>query len=80
MTNQEQKKIEQALTRLVKVPEFMQWLSIMRDMREAAIEGMEGANTEKLHQIAGAIAVYNAILGNAKAYAALEKQDREKQQ
>lgn len=75
----EQKKVEHALTKLSKVPEFVEWLAIVRDMREAAIEGMEGANTEKLHQIAGAVAVYNAILGNAKAYAALEKRDRENQ-
>ena len=75
----EQKKVEHALTKLGKIPEFVEWLLVVREMREAAIEGMEGANTEKLHQIAGAVAVYNAILGNAKAYAALEKRDRENQ-
>lgn len=80
MNAAEQKRVEKCLTQLTKIPEFSEWLVVLRDMREAAIEGMEGATTEKLHQIAGAIAVYNAILGNAKVYAALEKRDRENQQ
>lgn len=80
MSTNEQKRVEKSLTQLTKVPEFTDWLVILREMREAAIEGMEGATTEKLHQIAGAVAVYNAILGNAKVYAALEKRDRENQQ
>lgn len=73
--SEQQKEMESALARLSKNRDFVEWLVLLRDMREGAIEGMEGATTEKLHQIAGAVAVYNAILSNAKAYAALKMRD-----
>jgi hypothetical protein len=72
----DQKELEKTLARLTRNADFVEWLVLLREMREAAIDGMEGATTEKLHQIAGAVAVYNAILNNAKAYAALQHRDK----
>ena len=74
--SEQQKELEKTLARLTRNPDFVEWLVLVREMREAAIDGMEGATTEKLHQIAGAVAVYNAILNNAKAYAALQHRDK----
>lgn len=76
---EDQKRLEEALVRLCKNTDFADYLAIIRDMRESAIDGMEGANTERLHQISGAISVYNAILNNAKVYAALERRDKKQE-
>jgi hypothetical protein len=76
MTKEEGKALNETLGRLSRNKDFIEYLKILREMREAAIEGMEGAGTEKLHQIAGCITTYNAILGNAKVYAALARAEQ----
>lgn len=69
------KEMQDALTRLARNPDFVEWLKVWREMRDSALRGMEGGSTEKLHQIAGAVTVYQAVLDNAAAYAALQKHD-----
>lgn len=50
------------LSRLSRNPDFVAWLDFIRQCRDEAIDGMEGVSTEKLHQIAGALSVYQLIL------------------
>jgi hypothetical protein len=69
-------KAQDSLTRLAKNPDFVEWLKLVRMLREAAIESMEGASSERLHQITGYVTAYQAILNNGAAYAMLAKADK----
>lgn len=64
---QQQQQHQEAVARLSRLsrnPDFVAWLDFIRQCREAAIDGMEGASTEKLHQITGALSVYQLILNH----------------
>lgn len=66
MTKQEE--MHRSLIKLAKNQDFAAFISTIRMMQDAAVDGMEGASTEKLHQIAGAISVYRAIITNYERY------------
>lgn len=69
------KELNKILGRLARSKDFTEYLVIIREMREDALRGMQDASTERLHQIAGAVVVYNAILDNAACYKLLADRD-----
>lgn len=71
----QQEKVQAALKRLSRNQDFEYFLDQIRLMKEAAIGGMEGASTEKLHQIAGCLSVYQAILNNAEDFKRRTEED-----